>query len=382
MRIVMVAARYLPFVGGIETHIHEVGTRMAGRGHRVTVLTTDPTGTLPAQEMSDGMRVRRVAAWPRHRDYYFAPGVYREIVQTEADVVHFQGYNTFVAPIGMYAAIRRDVPFVVTFHSGGHSSRLRNAIRRLQHGLLAPLVARAPRLVAVSEYEAEFFSRRMGLDRDRFTVIPNGASLPPSSTEAAQGRGDLLVSIGRLERYKGHQRVITALPHLLRERPDARLKIIGSGPYEAELRRLVRALNLEDVVSIESIPGVQRQRLSDLLAAARLVVLLSDYEAHPVAVMEALSLRRPVLVTDTSGLGELARKGLCRAIPLHADAATVAVAIAEELAADRRPPDIRLPDWDTCTRQLIGVYEDVVNGAGGRRLNPNALAPVPVRSSL
>ena len=44
VRIVMVAARYLPFVGGIETHIHEVGARMAAFGHQITVLTTDPTG--------------------------------------------------------------------------------------------------------------------------------------------------------------------------------------------------------------------------------------------------------------------------------------------------------------------------------------------------
>ncbi|MFN8528578.1 MAG: hypothetical protein U0670_08200 [Anaerolineae bacterium] len=40
--------------------------------------------------------------------------------------------------------------------------------------------------------------------------------------------------------------------------------------------------------------------MSRLLARASLVVLFSEYEAHPVAVMEALSLRRPVLVADTS----------------------------------------------------------------------------------
>lgn len=40
MRILMVAARYAPYVGGVETHVHEVSTRLVVLGHQVTVLTT------------------------------------------------------------------------------------------------------------------------------------------------------------------------------------------------------------------------------------------------------------------------------------------------------------------------------------------------------
>ena len=46
----MVSARYLPFMGGIETHIHEVGSRLVAQGHTVVVLTTDPTWNLPPTE--------------------------------------------------------------------------------------------------------------------------------------------------------------------------------------------------------------------------------------------------------------------------------------------------------------------------------------------
>src|SRR5262245_60266474 len=139
MRILMVAARCHPFMGGIETHIHEVGPRLVARGHVVDVLTTDPSGELPAEEYVRGMRVQRVRAWPRERDLYVAPGIYAAIRRGVWDLVHFQGYNTFVAPIGMLAAIRGGLPFVLTFHSGGHSSRLRNAMRGAQQAMLRPL---------------------------------------------------------------------------------------------------------------------------------------------------------------------------------------------------------------------------------------------------
>jgi glycosyltransferase involved in cell wall biosynthesis len=368
MRIMMVAARYRPFIGGIETHIHEVGTRMADLGHRVTVLTTDPSGDLPTRENIGGIRVVRVKAWHKHSDYYFAPRIYTEISQFDCDVIHFQGYNTFVAPIGMLAAIRHHIPFVLTFHSGGHSSRLRNAIRGVQRTLLAPLTAHASRLIGVSEYEATFFSLKMGLNPARFTVVPNGAALPPPSDPPPAVEPHLLLSIGRLERYKGHHRVIEAFPELLRRLPGARLKVVGTGPYERELRDLVRSLDLAEHVTFESIPPGERQRLTDLLCSAELIVLLSECEAHPVAVMEALSVRRPVLVADTSGLRELAQKGLCRSIPLRATSSMVAAAIADELQRDYLPRQVELPDWNDCTHQLLRIYYEVLN-----RLNKNAV---------
>jgi hypothetical protein len=42
VRILMVAARCYPFMGGIETHVHEVGQRVVARSQRIDLLTTDP----------------------------------------------------------------------------------------------------------------------------------------------------------------------------------------------------------------------------------------------------------------------------------------------------------------------------------------------------
>ncbi|MBV9828391.1 MAG: glycosyltransferase family 4 protein [Alphaproteobacteria bacterium] len=374
MHIAMVAARYFPMIGGIETHIYEVGRRMVANGHRVTILTTDPSGALPQEEYSEGMLVKRVLAWPKGRDYYLAPRIYREISRTDADIIHFQGYNTLVAPIGLVAAAQRRIPFVLTFHSGGHSSPLRNAIRGLQQRALAPLVGRAEHLIGVSQFEVDLFSQRMRVGRDRFTVVPNGAALPAVSGAPPIRDPNLILSIGRLERYKGHQRVLEAFPDLLRQLPDARLMIIGSGPYEAALRKMTGKLHLEDRVTITSIPSSERERLTDVLMRAGLVVLLSDYEAHPVAIMEALSLRRRVLVTDTSGLRELADKGLCHRIPMAATPRAIANAIAAELANDDDIPQLELPDWDGCARQLVGVYEQVLSRAGTPGAQRRAIA--------
>ena len=361
LRVLQATARYFPYTGGVETHVYEVARRLAERGTDVTVLSTDPTGELPSREERDGVHLLRVRAWPNKEDLYIAPGLYKAIANGGWNVVHCQGIHTLAAPLIMLAAWKSKVPYVVTFHTGGHSSSWRNAIRGAQWRVLRPLLARADRLIGVSRFEVDLFRTRLKLPRSKFTVIPNGSNLPSAegTIDASRQEGTLIVSVGRLERYKGHHRVIAALPHLLREHPEARLRIIGSGPYEAALREQARDLSVAKHVEIGAIPPTDRQGMASVLSRASLGVLLSEYEAHPIAVMEALSVGVPMLVADTSGLRELAEQELVRAIPLDNSPEEVAAAIKEQLDRPAKPASLELPTWDDCVSKLSAVYHAV-----------------------
>jgi glycosyltransferase involved in cell wall biosynthesis len=366
MRVLLVSARFRPYTGGTETHTYEVAKRFAAEGHEVTVLTTDRDGNLPVMEKLDDITIKRVPAYPRQMDLYFAPGIYGAIKAGQWDVIHIQGYHTFVAPLAMFAAWRAGIPYVVTFHSGGHSSSVRKLLRGLQRMLLRPLLVRATQLIGVSEFEADFFAKHLGIPRERFVVIPNGAHLPRLDTPQKQEAYPLIVSSGRLERYKGHQHVIEAFSRVLQRRADARLRIAGSGPYESDLNKIVDSLGMRDYVEIKGIPAANRQGMAELLVRSSLVVLFSEYEAHPVAVMEALSLKRPVLVADTSGMSELAERGLVRAVPASCDPDELAEAMLQQLDHPLIPTDVKLPTWEECSAQLLNVYQHVLQRADMR----------------
>jgi glycosyltransferase involved in cell wall biosynthesis len=357
----MTTPRYLPEVGGVKHHVYQVARRLAQQDVSVTVLTTDVTRTLPPDEERDGVRIRRVPAWPARRDYYFAPRVFTEITRGDWDILHVQSYHTFVAPIAMLAARRARLPYVLTFHGGGHSSRLRNVVRRTQRRLLRSSLAHADRLIALAQFEIDLYGTELRLPRDRFAVIPIGTDLAPP-IQAGDGRSThtLIASVGRLEKYKGHHRLIAALPHILQARPDARVWLAGSGPYESHLRKLADRLGVSERVQIGSIPVGERERMARELSKASLVVLLSEYETQPAAILEALALGRPALVADTSGLSELAQRGLARAVPLESTPEDIAAAILEELDRSHvsAPPD--LPTWDDCAEALLGLYRSVL----------------------
>lgn len=360
----MVTARYFPYMGGIETHVHEVGRRLARNEINLTLLTTLPhtAPTIPREEWIEGMRVIRVPAWPRERDYYWAPEISTLIKEGPWDLVHCQGCHTLVPPLAMMAAKAAKIPYLLTFHTGGHSSPLRNKIRGTQWKMLRPLLAGASKLIGVSHYEANYFRELLSLPAERFCVISNGSTLPAVTTSAPVARSDqpLIISIGRLERYKGHQHIISALPDIRKHYAQARLLILGAGPYESELRALAHKIDVDKYVEFRSIPASNRQTMAETLARATLVTLLSEYEAHPVAVMEALALRRPVLVAHTSGLKEIADQGFARSIDLHSSPAEIALAVQAQIEHPIAPPaDMALPTWDDCAHQLQNVYDSL-----------------------
>jgi len=374
LKILLVAHKFPPFIGGIEMHTFEVGRRMASEGHSVTVLTADPSGTLPRDESVSGMRVLRVRAYPQSADMFFAPGVYSVIGAEPWDIIHIQGFHTFVPPVAMLAALRQKIPFVMTFHSGGHSSPARNLIRGIQCEVLRPLIRGAAQLIAVSQFEAEHFAARLRLDRTRILVVPNGAEIATPDTEVAPDlERPLILSIGRLERYKGHHRAIAAFVHVLKARPTAHLRVLGEGPYKAQLLNLIEKLGLTGHVTVGGIPPADRKGMGKIIQSASVITLLSEYEAHPVAALECISLGRRVIANNSTGFKEMHEAGLLRGVDPQASSETISKIILEEMDGEAR--DVRkvaIGNWDLCAGRLLEIYRTILTkGKASTRLTPH-----------
>jgi glycosyltransferase involved in cell wall biosynthesis len=362
LRVLMATPRNPLGQGGVERHVLEVSSRLAGKGASVEVVCSEPGGAPLAEQRQRGVVIRSLRAWPANRDWCFAPGLWQELARAHWDLIHVQSYHTFVAPLAMLRALTLGVPYCVTFHGGGHSSTLRNRVRGLQLLMLRPLLRRAERLVAVARFEIDFYGRVLRLPREDFVLIPNGTDLELGDLTPIVGSDDrpVLASIGRLERYKGHDRVIAALPHVLEHRSEASLRIVGAGPDEGRLRAFARKLGVADQVRFESVPAGDRRAMAKLLSRLSLVVLMSEFETHPLVALEAAAAGRRLLVADSAGLRELARDGLARAVPLEIDPEALARVIVEELG---KPPPVerpRLSTWDECADRLLELYREIL----------------------
>ena len=362
-RVLMVTPRSPLSQGGVERHVMEVSRRLAATGVEVEVICADPELKAPRAETRDGVRIRTLRAWPRGRDWFFAPGIWRQMGREKWDLVHVQSYHTLVAPLAMLRALTLRIPYVVTFHGGGHSSELRNRVRRLQMRLLRPLLRRAARLVAIARFEIEQYGEALGVPPQRWAFIPNGTDLSFSAADlaGAEPATPTLASIGRLERYKGHHRVLAAFPAVLEREPEARLLIVGKGPHEEELQRQVEELGLAERVEITSVPSDDPGGMAALLGRVSLVVLMSEFESHPLVALEAAAARRRLLVAEAGGLREIAEDGFGRGIPLDSTPEQIAAAAVEELGKPLPQVSPRLTSWDECAAALLDLYGSVIS---------------------
>jgi glycosyltransferase involved in cell wall biosynthesis len=357
LAILIMTARYAPEIGGTEIHTQELAERLVARGHSVTVITTDRTGTLPTEETRAGVVIKRVRAWPQGGDYYLAPGMFRLARSASFDLVHIQGIHTFVAPLAMLIARRLHIPYVLAFHSGGHSARWRRAIRRPQFLMLRPLLVRAHRLIANSSYELGYFHHRLHIDGSKFAMVPVGAGIDAGPRPVAPREDSALVlSIGRLEPYKGHARLLEAWPAVLERIPDSRLVILGEGPQQQELEALVNRLEIEDSVDIFSIPASRREELAVLIRRAVLTVSLSSFESFGMAIREALSLGSPVLVSDIDGYRDLVGSSHVTVVPVNSPASVVAGAVVDAIQCETRGHPPHMPTWDQCVDAFEQIY--------------------------
>ena len=187
LRVLMVTPRSPLYQGGVERHVMEVSKRVAADGAEVEVLCTEPGGPALAEEERDGVRIRTVRAWPANRDWCLAPRLWREMSRQRWDVVHVQSYHTLVAPLAMLRALTLGIPYVVTFHGGGHSSGHRNQARGLQRRLLRPLLRAGGAPGRRRPLRDRGVRRRARLPPEKFALIPNGTDLAFADTGAARG---------------------------------------------------------------------------------------------------------------------------------------------------------------------------------------------------
>ncbi len=114
------------------------------------------------------------------------------------------------------------------------------------------------------------------------------------------------VAVGRLVPAKNHALLLRAFREVADAVPAAQLLIAGDGMLRRELEELSRALGLTGRVRLLG----ERSDIPELLAAADLFVLSSNWEGHPLSVMEALSAGLPVVATAVGGVPEQVDEGV------------------------------------------------------------------------
>jgi PEP-CTERM/exosortase A-associated glycosyltransferase len=243
---------------------------------------------------------------------------------------------------------------------------------------------RVERVIALCEpLRAEIMAR--GISSERVSIVPNAvdpAFLVLPSVENYCVRERLGISsqtvvlgfIGSFYAYEGLDLLLEAVPVLIQRIPQLLVLLVGGGPDEERLRRIVRELSIERFVRFTG--RVHHQEVAsycsvvDVFVFPRRRIRLTDL-VTPLKPLEAMAQSKPVIASNVGGHCELIRDSdtgyLFAADDANALAAKVEAVIANvadraRVALNGRKFVEKERTWDVVVQRYASVYSQLLRG--------------------
>jgi glycosyltransferase involved in cell wall biosynthesis len=260
--------------------------------------------------------------------------VARYVREHQIDIIHTHLVAADI--VGRMVGRITGCPVISTLHNIPHQYNLERGARRMLGRATARYLT--TRLVAVAKCVEQGFIKEWGIPQERISTIYNAVPMerllpiPVGTTPDSADQGPVITNVAGLIPSKAHANLLQAFSLVLKQRPDARLNLVGQGRLEQELKDLAAELGIAERVNFagvsHDIPGV--------LSKTDIFVLASTFEGLPLAAVEAMAAARPVVLSDVGGNPELAQDGVHGRIVPPDDPQALAEALLDLLNDEAR----------------------------------------------
>lgn len=373
MKILTASPDYLPNVGGVAAHVHQLTQALARAGHEVAVVKSDwgrgpdevkAVGPVEAHYIYCGTpRIPKLSVWLRARKAArYMRGLHRE---RRFDVLH---WHHFYMGCLETRSCCKDIPRVFT----NHSSMFLDAYYARELRKLRFYLGHADWIIAPSHELVEASHFLLGPERCSYipnAVDPEQFSPALASAEVRRRFGipenaPLVVTARRLVPKCGVIYLAQAAERILSEAPQTRILIVGDGPerpgVEAEIDKPACR---GKVVLAGSLPNTE---MPAILASSDVAALPSLLEATSIFGLEAMACECAIVGTRVGGIPEIVDEGRTGLLIPPREPAAMAEAVVSlvrdpgRLEAFKKAGRQRVLDhftWDRVAEQTAEVYE-------------------------
>ncbi len=392
MRIAMLGWEFPPFVsGGLGTHCYELTKALSKKGIEIDFfmpLVLNKRGGKNGIALPPNMRIIEVCETtllpyisPRsgklRMDLSHAAWLYnQELIRVveklhqgrKYDLIHSHDWLTAQAALALRKKL--GIPLTVTFHSTEYdrTSNPWDFIVNLEKEALSG----ADKIITVSNRTKEQLVR-MGGDQNKIRVIYNAVDHEKFEIRNGDGSGPyehrkkgkkIVLFLGRLSEQKGPVQFLYAAKRVLEKYPNAVFLVAGTGDMLPLLINLAIQLGImDDVIFLGYISDEDQ---SKIYAMSDLYVMPSTSEPFGITALEAMSAGVPVIISKTSGVGEIVKSALRVDFWDINGMAQKMLAVLEHSAlgnamARMEMREARLHTWDKAADETISVYGELLS---------------------
>jgi glycosyltransferase involved in cell wall biosynthesis len=354
-----------PEAGGAEVHLHEIFKRIAGMGHKVTLLSSAFDGS-EREETIDGMRVLRRGG--KFSFNFHVPGALGSLMKERDFDVVVDDVNKIPFYTPLY--VRKPV-LALAHHLFAETIFIETFFPLAAYVYLSewliPVFYRNTRFVVVSQSTKDEFVRR-GLSEERIGIVHNAVDHGVYRPDfAAKSKKPLIGYVGRIKKYKCIEHLLEAARIVFDRLPEAGMVIAGSGDHLECLKK--RAASLGIAHRTEFIGHVGERAKVDMLQRAHVVANPSSKEGWGVTVIESNACGTPVVASNVPGLRDAVVDGQTGFLVPHGDTRELAaklLALLEDEALRRAMSEKALQwserfNWDESAAAIVREIEALLH---------------------
>ena len=373
MRIAIVTEVFLPKIDGVVTRLTRTLDQLAAMGHEVRIFATGK-----APDTYAGFEVTRIPSlslWVYPEIKFSLPSwnFFREIRDFDPDVIHAVN-PIWTAALGVFAAQRDAVPLVASFHTNvpeyvdalgiGWTRPLTEAALKYLHNQAAVNLCTSGPMVDTAREVGIRNVKLWPKAVDTETYHPSRATAE-MRTRLTDGNPEapLLTYIGRVSKEKDLKRLNNVMRLVRAECADARLAIVGDGPFLNELKE---TFDPSFTVFTGYLSG---EELAAAFATGDVFLFPSATETLGLVALESFASRVPVIGTRAGGIPFVIEEGVTGHLidPDAGDAAWANAAIEllqdsarrENMGAAARC-EAEKYSWVESTQALLAAYEEAI----------------------
>jgi glycosyltransferase involved in cell wall biosynthesis len=319
VRILQVIPYYFPSTdfGGPAQVCGKLSAWLVGRGHTVTVLTTDAASRSARlsslRDTIDGVQIIRLRNFSQRlvTQNLYTPlhcKLTLETLLATCDVVHVHDFYTWLTYRAATEARARNIPVLLSGHASLSVSeeRGRIGIKQAWMAVLGKRTIAASSLVQAASVHEHDACVSAGVPLTKMSIVAQGVTLPPRAGDGASFRGrhgigerPLLLFVGRLSSAKGVDLLLEAAQELAQHPAQPVFVLAGPPENRPDLFSGWRGKNVLLTGALDQ-PSLQ-----DAYAAASAFVLPSFAEGMPVSALDALAFGLPCVISNRCNLPEV-----------------------------------------------------------------------------
>ena len=325
MKIALTCPASLPatqFGGILFLSIH-IAKNLSNVGHDVTIYTSDLdfannastfNKKLPSKEKIENYFIKRTHVWFSTFLFFVNPGMYKQMMDDEIDIIHAIGVRSFQAFIAAIVSKQKKIPLVISDQGGltthpdlKKSSFLKKFLIKLQSPLIRFIIKQATKVIVANEYEKNIFKNFC--NESKIIIIKNGIDLNElysSNTNFIQKYSiekKFILFLGRFHQVKGIDTLLESIKQIKNNPLVNEIIFVIMGVdfgYQKVIKKTIKDYDLSERICL-----IEKPPRSDVISAysqCEFLVLPSKWELSPLTPLEGFAFKKTLVSTTAHGI--------------------------------------------------------------------------------